>query len=177
MRLPTQTFVSRTSPDPARMKPVRNAKQIHWKPEGGLWTSTLDEEGGAWVGWVTSEYDLSDERFGGEVWLLEPTNANIAVIDNPDDLRSFAGAHPHPLQSSLKDDIVIETFSHLLDWESLAASYDAVHFPNPYPWRLTMDMATSMFFNVLDVESTVWFRWCFTGEPRQYDLPVSEGRT
>lgn len=64
-QLEPQVFVGRAAPTADAIKPVTNEK--FWKPVGGLWTSTLNHEGGEWLRWLLSEiftrYDWEDETY------------------------------------------------------------------------------------------------------------------
>lgn len=167
MKLPTQVFVSHTKPEPHLLEPTLNGEEFFWKPRGGLWTSTLDEEGGDWVRWLCGEnYSLADERWGGQLWLLQPADVNVYVVRTPDDLKALHARFPLPMPEKLSS---LRSFRHMVDWEAVAHVYDAVHIPNPWPYRFGMD-ETSMFFYILDAECTCWFRWCFEGEPLPHEL-------
>jgi hypothetical protein len=167
MKLADQVFVSHEKPVARKINAPTNEK--FWKPNGGLWTSTLTESGGQWVEWLENEnYPLDDPRWGGKLWRLRPTDANIAVIAAPPDLRELAASYPLALDAELRK---IKSFEHLIDWEAFALDYDAMHVPNPWPWRFTLDdYDTSMFFYTMDAECTCWFRWCFEGRPEVVDL-------
>ncbi len=162
MRLGTQVFVG-DKPEAEKITPV--IAESFWKPRGGLWTSSLNEQGGQWVEWLLGEgYSLEDERWGGGLWLLEPANANICVIEEPADLHRLHEIYPYP-------DAITELRSMrlLIDWVLVGREYDAVHVPDPWAHRWSEDMAASMFFYTMDAECTVWYRWRFEGEPKLLD--------
>lgn len=51
--------------------------------------------------------------------------------------------------------------SHCLDWPRIAEIYDAVHFTQKgYEDNCWVPFANVCLMDV-DVESTLWFRWCF----------------
>ena len=171
IRLEPQVWISHDRPEPDKITPVR--AELFFKPRGGMWTSTLDERGGQWLRWVMQDAlygkdtGLEDERWGGKLWLLQPAEARIAVIANPRDLRELHDAYPFPTPASLRS---LRSYELLVDWVALAEHYDAIHVPNPWPWRFGYDpndpeggdlFGASMFFYTLDAESTCWFRWCF----------------
>lgn len=168
MKLPTQIFVSHAKPEPDKIPPV-TTKEIFWKPRGGMWTSSLDDQGGQWLDFIRGNYSVEDEKWGGTLWALEPRDANVYVIYGPDELLALVERYPHP-QAKEWVEKGLDTFRVLLDWPKVAQDYDGVWVPNPWPWRFGYDdHAVSMFFYTLDAESTVWFRWCFEGEPRELD--------
>lgn len=182
MKLPTQVFVSSTKPEPHLITPITNEK--FWKPLGGLWTSTLNDEGGAWVEWLHDQgYTLDMPRWGGDLWLLEPIDANICVIADHNDLRALHKRFPAELNEKLS---ILRSFRFMVDWEAVAREYDALHCPNPRAMRFLSygslesddwedSMSLSMFFDVMDAESTCWFRWCFEGEPAIHKLEPALG--
>jgi hypothetical protein len=141
-------------------------KELFWKPRGGLWTSTLNDEGGEWLRWLYGEgYELSMKRWGGKLWKLTPREARVYIIWSPKHLFELVERFPHPDAATLRP----ESFRCLVDWPAMAEEYDAVHIPNPWPWRWGTDMCASMFFYSMDAECTCWFRWCFEGEPEELD--------
>jgi hypothetical protein len=166
VKLASQVFVSHTLPEPRKVEPIEDRQ--FWKPAGGLWTSTLNEEGGEWVRWLTGEnYDLEDERWGGKLWLLEPGDANLFVAWGPRELYELVERYPHPLATEKPE---LSSFKTMLDWPAVASEYDGVHVPNPWPWRFGHDdLGAAMFFYSMDAECTCWFRWCFEGDPVELD--------
>lgn len=167
-KLASQVFVSHEIPRADAIDPV--ADRVFWKPTGGLWTSTLDDEGGQWLRWLIGEgYSLEQERWGGRLWRLEPTEANLLVIRGPDDLWQAVDSYPHPRAVELGL-VSLSSFKTMLDWAAIAEDYDGVHVPNPWPWRFGIhDYDASMFFYSMDAECTCWFRWCFEGRPVELD--------
>ena len=168
-RLPTQAFVSHNKPEPGKVPPVV-MDEVFYKPRGGMWTSSLNDRGGEWLEWLTGEgYSLEEERWGGKLWALEPRDAHVYVIHGPDELLALVERYPHP-QAKEWAKRGLDTFRVILDWPKIAEHYDAVWIPNPWSWRFGYaDHAVSMFFYVLDAESTCWFRWCFEDEVRELD--------
>lgn len=149
----TQVFIGPTRPDPERFDEPTNRDDLSIKPAGGLWTSTLRDDGGcAWLDWCrANDWGPADDD---HIYVLEPEpNARVIVIDGVDDMRSaqdtFARVDLHPAIS--------RSFA-ALDYEEIAETYDAVHVtdqgqretrfsrPGLYGW---------------DCESTVWLRWAF----------------
>lgn len=165
MKLAPQVFVSHSKPVPEKIDAVVNRR--FWKPDGGLWTSTLDEEGGQWLRWLHGEgYSLDGERWGGKLWLLEPKEANLFTVWTPREFRELTDAFPYDLANHDS----IESLGPFVDWAAMTESYDGVYVPNPWPWRFGHeDMGAGMFFYGLDAECTCWFRWRFEGEPQELD--------
>lgn len=177
MKLSTQVWVGTEKPVPDRINPL--ADDLFWKPRGGLWTSTLDDEGGDWVRWLEGEnYSLDDPRWGGDLWVLEPTEANLFVIGHPDGYNELAERFPHPLGTKLFSEGRIRSFEKMIYWPDVAEHFDGIHVPSPHPYRFVFGgqfeeyYAAGLFFNTCDAESTCWFRWCFEGEPKIIDLSV-----
>jgi hypothetical protein len=104
-----------------------------------------------------------DNQFGSyqDAYILQPAVAVVALVRDPDDLqqlvREYGLWRRQTTPAGLSEILGGRMSSELLDWEMLAHDYDAVWFPNPYPHRLS----GGMFFNILDVESTLWLRWNF----------------
>lgn len=175
MKLDTQVWVGRAKPEAHLISSL--AEDLFWKPRGGLWTSTLDAEGGDWVRWLHGEnYSLDSERWGGDLWVLEPADANLFVVSDPEDYNQLADRFPHPLGKKLHAEGHLRSFEKMVDWPEMAKHFDGVHIPVPHPYRLGFGgefeqyYAASLFFNTCDAESTCWFRWCFEGEPKIIDL-------
>lgn len=168
--LPPQLSIREDVPVAEKIELAKGADQSHYKPMGGLWTSTLNEEGSEWLRWLTNEgYDLSMKRWGGKCWRLQPTFARVYVVWSPKQLHDLAELYPHPRQNEA-DFARIASFRSRVAWDVMAKEWDAVHVPNPWPWRFGYDdLGASMFFYSMDAESTCWFRWCFEGEPEELD--------
>lgn len=169
MKLDTQVCVLDSKPMPAKINAVGD--DLFWKPRGGLWTSTLDDEGGDWVRWLKGEnYSLDDPRWGGDLWVLEPTEANIFVIGHPDGYNELADRFPHPLAKERFKEL--KSFERMVYWPDVAKHFDAIHVPTPWAHRWLIEdeyYGAGLFFNTCDAESTCWFRWCFEGEPKLLD--------
>lgn len=175
-KLKPQVFVSESVPEPEALDPIKN--DYFWKPRsGGLWTSTLNDEGGGWLRWLHGEgYSLDQERWGGKLWQLEPAEANLYVAWSPKEFRELVRRYPHPEMEDFNTRIRAvsvsgfgEDFYLWVDWEEMSKDYDGLHVPTPYSWRFHDDHAASMFFYSMDAECTCWFRWCFEGRPVELD--------
>ena len=175
IKLAPQVFVSHTKPTPDSVNEV--ARDLFWKPRGGLWTSTLDDEGGDWVRWLKDQdYPLDDPRWGGKLWRLEPAEAHVCVIATPNDYNDLCDRFPYPDNPLLGKGV--KSMEKIIDWQSVALNYDALHVPTPRRYRFgSLDIedyeryyAAGLFFDTCDAESTCWFRWCFEGEPEEVIL-------
>ncbi|HSE44882.1 MAG TPA: hypothetical protein VLA89_06095 [Gemmatimonadales bacterium] len=171
IQLASQVFVSHTYPEAEKLQPVQS--EHFWKPRaGGLWTSTLNDEGGEWVRWLIGEgYSLEEEGWGGKLWRLEPAEANLLVIWSPAELRNLVEVYPHPELEEFNARYQAAGLEGYLwvNWEEMAKDYDGFHIPNPWPWRFCDDIPASMFFYSMDAECTCWFKWCFEGDPVELD--------
>jgi hypothetical protein len=174
VKLAPQVFVSHTRPEPENIGPV--ALDLFWKPRGGMWTSTLDDEGGDWIRWLNDQdYSLEDPRWGGKLWLLHPTDVNVCVVATPEDYNALADRFPYP-DNPLRNQ-GLKSMEKIVHWQALAEEYDALHVPTPRTYRFALSYGTNfeeyyaagLFFDTCDAESTCWFRWCFEGEPVELD--------
>lgn len=169
--LPTQVLVCPTKPEESQLQPVQNA--LFWKPRiGGLWTSTLNEEGGEWLRWLIGEgYSLETKRWGGRLWQLTPREARIYTVRGPNELRELVDRFPHPELESFNNrarEFGVDGYLWV-DWVEMSKEYDGFHVPSPWSWRFGDDHAASMFFYSMDAECACWFRWCFEDEPIELD--------
>lgn len=150
-----QVWVSKLDHAPTRenFEPVRNRE--HWKPDGGMWTSTLTEgTSSEWIEFLDGNEFLGDEKWAMTAWLLEPVPSRLLEIASADDLRALM--RDYERRGSEFRSLSFEW----LDFEAMSAEFDGLWFSNPHTERFS-----SMFFSSLDAESTLWFRWCFTGQP------------
>lgn len=125
-----------------KMEAIRNPRirlEAKGKPLGGLWTSTINEQGGS--GWT--EY-LENERW------------------NP-----YGNAEVHRFVLTPRADVkLIEIYSYeayrvlqkyfpgndgTIDWVKMSEQFDGVHMT-------AQDMPSELSFGC---ESTCWFRWVF----------------
>lgn len=165
MLLPTQVFISTEKPEKDKLQPIKN--DYFWKPRaGGLWTSSLVDDRSDWMVWLEEQgYTLDMERWGGDVWLLEPADANVFVVSSPDEYMELATNYPLSLPFSLKASR-LRILDNLVDWEAVSRDFEAIHVPDPRAFRFGLNSSAAMFFDTCDAESTCWFKWCFQGEPK-----------
>jgi hypothetical protein len=131
-----------------------------------LWTSTFSDGSSEWWDWCHAE------SFGDyeACWLLEPVEARVATIKDIADLQAFQDTYYRPKPEWLvkaDEDLNVFRLGYLIDYEKAAEDFDAIWIPNPHPYRLTME---TVWFNTMDVESTLWFRWKFESV-QKLDLP------
>lgn len=148
MKLGPQLFGG-TKPDKQKMHAIGN--WTHWKPYGGLWTSSYHEGSSGWVEWAQGENFKSYRH----AWLLRPVEARIFELDGRNALTELIQRY------SLRDSFMREP---MVDWQALARDYDALWLPDTH---LRME---SMLVYSFDCESTIWFRWCFQGKPERVEL-------
>lgn len=160
VKMPPQVYAGEDPPHPSMMQPISNYGSMHWKPLGGLWTSSHHPEMvSEWIDWCEGE-KFHEEKYQ-RAWLLQPAGAWMAVINTPDDLDEVVRQYQ---RIDVPDDLLsLSMMRDLLDYERMSQDFDGMWLPNPHPYRFDR----SLFFNVFDVESTVWFRWNFLGEPEQ----------
>lgn len=157
MPLTTQAYLLTASvepqaPSPLRLKPVRNYSTMPWnKPQsGGLWTSTWVDDSCAWRDFCVNEMDWGDFY----IWLLEPDpRARILEIDTLDDLKDVLLVYPDPRERGQSLGNVAG-----VNFEAIAESWDGIHLTEEGQWRTRLSQPNLYGW---DVESTLWFRWCF----------------
>lgn len=149
-----------------RVAPVEN-RHFH-KPKYGLWTSTYDaaQHTSAWVEWCLVE-SFGDVLAGGWFVLRPELSARVFIIDGVEDLKHLVAHYPQPGAEPYM------RFMACLDFERLADEYDAIHLTEHGQWATRHSMP---HLNGWDVESTLWFRWCFTSVRRVSAVAVSGGR-
>lgn len=145
-----QAFVHTEEPRQERFnRPTNTDRPVH-KPDGGLWTSTLRDDGScAWLDWCRGA-DWGPEE-DAHLYALEPA-ADISVleIDSAEDLT-------RALEKWERDNYPISIY-RLLDFEALAEEYDAIHLTERGVWQTRFSIPG---FYGWDCESTLWLRWAF----------------
>ncbi len=154
-----QRRTTNTPPNPDQLNPVSEALCGRAKPTGGLWTCTLDDDGGGWIRWCL-DTDFQGPSF--QLWRLDPDPAaRVYTIDTLEDLLRLCDRFPavcdHPRDCApLRRDLA----DVWLGWRRVAEVYDAVHLTEKGQWRTRLSMPTNLYG--WDCESTLWFRWAFT---------------
>jgi hypothetical protein len=141
------------------INPVQNSRV---KPKGGLWTSTLTDTGSAWMEWCENEgFNLPDGTWEGVI-LTPRTDARILVINSYKDLAT--AIHKYG-----KSDMF--GFEMHLDFEKLSQDYDAVHLTDDGQEETRMSHPYNLYG--WDMESALWFRWCFEESIEIFSNPVN----
>lgn len=152
MTMDPQMFLSETRPSPERFEPVENRDRpisaLQKPGHGGLWTSTIREDGSsAWLEWCrATDWGISEAT---RKWALYPSeDIDVYTINAQTNLAALLNGFGIP-------DTLGRT---ALDFEAIASTYDALQLtelgerqtrfsePHLYGW---------------DSESTLWFRWAF----------------
>lgn len=140
IELGDQLFYHELKPNNELMLPIKN--RLHSKALGGMWTSTLNNEGSDWIKWCLLEgYDLKPNK---RSWILRPSGGNLLLINSLDDFERLYKTFSYS----------INTFQ-MLNYERMAQEYDGIH--------LTKKGLINTYSKLWgwDCESTHWFRWCF----------------
>jgi len=153
--VPVVVFMNEHAPASDRLEPIRNWRPT--KPAGGLWTSPHRPDIiSEWVEFAQSEMPHLWAPDG--VYLLTPSS-DARVID-----MSAAGAIDAVLGSArrtLKDTYYGPGWMDFIDYEALSADYDGIYVPR--------GMTRLYLFSGWDVETILWFRWCFDDVKRLED--------
>lgn len=156
--LATQLFISHDRPEEGKMDTIVNRRDWQ-KPTGGLWTSTWNAENkqSDWLEWCMSEdFDNPLEK---SKWLLTPRpDCRIYTIDSLADLlHCIHSEYGYPCSYN---DIFAGMYDrYYIDFERMAQDYDAIHLTARGNAETHLSFPNDL--NGWDVESTLWFRWCF----------------
>jgi hypothetical protein len=121
----------------------------NYKPCGCFWTSTLIEENKSdWVEWcLNNNFYLDEIKYG---YVLQENTNNILIIDSKEDIEKFEEEYATTW-------LALGVFKRKrVNWYEVSLKYDGV--------RLTgkgLRYSYGTVFSAWDVESTVWFKWCF----------------
>lgn len=150
-----QVCFSRSSLVQYKMIKVKNRIES-FKPFGGLWTSTYNEENGSdWVRWCM-ENDMPVTKVA--TILRVDRDAKVFEIDSYNDLkRCFAeykmdGKNLGGYYEFLK-------ISPRLDFEKMSLDYDGIHLTERGQAETRFSMPENLYG--WDCESTIFFHWCF----------------
>ena len=162
VRLPTQIYVPRPSragpPTRDALEPITHFD--HWKPAGGLWTSTYAtawQDG--WPGWCHYEQPDWLDTTG---YLLEPVEALVLNLDTVDRALGALDLYGRPIID--RPSFGIRDRLRSFDWLRLVDECSAVRCSGIVQ-SSELRFGDSLVWNSWDCESTVWFRWAFEGEP------------
>lgn len=133
----------------------RNQDDPVHKPRGGLWTSTLTDDGrSGWLDWVEREsFHTGDE----EIWHLEPeSDTEILIIEDQPHLEAILERYERPdLSGTLSTQA--RTFAPL-DFEAIGENYDAIRLTEQGQWNTRMSRPGLYGW---DCETVLWLRWAF----------------
>lgn len=104
------------------------------KPNGVVWTSTLEGDRTDWMGWCSQEMP---HWVGEKAISFDASGAKVRHLTSLADLQEVAAAYPHPNP---------DAESNSIDYEAMAADWDAVHFAK----------GVLRHMPGLDAESTAW---------------------
>lgn len=164
-RLSTQVFIG-AQPDVRRFDPitdygdaVERGLPCGWlKPHGGLWTSTWETAFTVgWPAWCIAEEFKPIE----DGWLLKPARARVLTIRSGADVDAFMRCYGEPLWPG--------SHRECPAWSRVAEGADAVRLVAPHNPEIRFSPVHMTFYG-WDCESTLWFRWCYAGEPEHVDL-------
>lgn len=115
--------------DRARFSPVRNSNSCLNKPTGGLWASPVGAKYG-WKEWCKEqEFETATLLWWFEFTLV----GRVLTIDTVEDLMALPWV-PLPYQSSFE----------IIDFESLASEYDAIHLTSQGEMSTKWDLNRSL---------------------------------
>lgn len=159
-----QLFVSATAPEADRMNQIENTENMVDKPDGGVWTSTMQESGvSAWTKFLQGAGDTlvnGDE----DVYKLTPkSDANVYVIDSRDDLMNLLDEY----QRDDVESIFGNPDKAPIDYEAMADDYDGMRVTHKGARENDrLELALCMW----DAESTIWFNWAFKSVEKVKEL-------
>lgn len=160
LALDTQLWVDHKGDGAPRAEgivPVRNEEfRTSWpKPARGtgMWTSTHGTAG-SWLDWMRQEGWFPNED-SARYWLIDVApSARVYVIDSVADLEQLIQRFPKRVPSDFAQ----------VDWAAAGASFDGIHLTVGGQWATRLQEPNLYGW---DCESTLWFRWAFTGTPRE----------
>jgi len=152
------------SGEPFLKKKIETVKnKIGWnKPKDGFWTSTLiDDETSDWLNWSVNEGYYPNQTI--KLWSLEvQDNAVVLVIDNKDDYENALALYE---RVEVDSNYQLRSF---LDFEKISKDFHGLQVTK----NGLAENRTELYR--WDVESTVWFDWCFTDVTYVSDIFVPE---
>jgi hypothetical protein len=120
------------------------------KPKNGFWTSSETTRGcSEWTSWCSSEMPEAIEGRGRYAMAVRP-DARVLIIDSLADLKAMHS------RFGIKN----MPFMTVFDWNAVAHYYDGVHLTSRGQDETRHSHPLDLYG--WDVESTVWFKWCFS---------------
>lgn len=126
-----------------------------------MWTSTyLGQQGSGWCQWCLSEeFDCDRDKAEFPLWTLETDPAaRVLEIASYADLESVCKTYPHRRDWEWRGNRHYDLYP---DWKRIAEDFDAVHMTDDGQWATRLTHPLNLYG--WDCESTLWFRWAFTG--------------
>jgi hypothetical protein len=174
--LPSQLFLGSRPND--NFGVVENHRADTKPGRGGLWTSDFrTRTGSAWAEYAAGEFsdNLAAKYRRARAWKLRPrADARIFIIDSESDLRwlqnqwprdpntEFAGGFTNPYTGD---------WYPSLAWTAIATIFDAVRL-SAKGFRALKGRHGPV--SDWSIPSTVWFSYCFTGNPLEIPHPIRD---
>lgn len=146
VRLPAQLHLGVHAPCPERVLPAGQGR-LGRKPAGGLWTSTLTDDGDSAFGRFAVA-ELAERYQGVATWRLDVPAARLLVLDGRADVEAFYRRFALADGSGAAE-------GRSTDWEAIAAVCDGLHVSARTPRQA--DTGDDLYG--FDCESTWWCRW------------------
>jgi len=167
--LPAQVFVG--SRPNTRIRAVEEHRHCAKPGRGGLWT--CDERVDKRITWAEYAAACCMTRYAtSRAWRLRPrADTRVFVLDTLRDARWLQEHYPRWPDSEYAAGLFLPLTSHwypTLDWPKLSQDFDGVRL-SARGFRTLGDIDKPLCD--WSVPSTVWFRYCFVGEPEHLAAP------
>jgi hypothetical protein len=154
-RITESTFVAPRN-DPMRFYTKKPAVRT------GLWTSSYIDGTSDWVRWCIGE-NFDDPEHMSWLVLTPAEDVRLFEIDSHRDLMRLIKEYPHLPPESWGSYLTSLLDYTSIDFERMCVDgYDGIHLTEKGNDEVHLSFPVNM--NGWDVESTVWFRWCFVAE-------------
>jgi hypothetical protein len=153
----TQMWIGEQSPLESKFERIRNSDELIHKPTGGLWTSTVRDDGTSdWLDWCEIEDFYHEDQ---NVWWLEPrAEIDLVRIDRHVELEAVISAFDRRVNDDAGPVVkTTETFAPI-DYEAMSGAYDGLHLTED--GQRNTRMTTPGLYG-WDAETVLWFEWCF----------------
>lgn len=157
MTIRTQMWIGEEEPQRSKFEQVSNSDDLIHKPLGGLWTSTVRDDGTSdWLDWVNTEDFYHEDQ---EVWFLEPREElDIVRIDRQVELESIIERYDRRERPSEPPLVVAADSFAPIDFERMAEEHDGIHLTESGQWETRMSRPGLYGW---DAETVCWFHWRF----------------
>ncbi|MCY8577537.1 hypothetical protein MOD24_16965 [Bacillus haynesii] len=151
MTISIQLFCGAKAPQKSLIQPIKNQIEI-LKAQGGIWTSTYNEEfGSEWLTFYNTVFGIPEEGLNG--WLLTPSpTARVYTIDSYDDLNRLFKSYELKITG-------VPNIIKMLDFEKMTEDFDAIHLTTQ--GKTETRLSHPFKLHTWDCECTHWFKWCF----------------